>query len=326
MRILLLLVSVFLVTNGAWAAGVNRAALEQFLLEMQTEHGYDPDKARAYFNHVTISPKIISTISRPAESKPWYKYRQIFVTEQRIRGGAKFWRNHAATLAQAERVYGVPGEIIVAIIGVETYYGKQGGSHRVLDALSTLAFNYPRRADFFRSELKHFLLLTRERGVNPLSLHGSYAGAMGMPQFMPSSYRNYAVDFNQDGRIDIWQTPKDSIGSVANYLNAHGWQAGGPIVVSARVAGGQHRNYLDLGLEPQTTWSTLKQSGVAPTREVAGDPLAVLLALETAGGNEYWLGLNNFYVITRYNHSALYAMSVYQLAERIRSDYRRAGR
>lgn len=304
------------------AAGLERVALERFIHKMEVEHGFDAPRLRSLFDGVRFSQKIIDTISRPAESKPWYDYRPIFVTDKRAQAGVDFWRRHADSLAHAQASYGVPPEVIVAIIGVETFYGRHRGGYRVIDALSTLAFNYPKRADFFRSELEHFLLLSREQGVNPPSLHGSYAGAMGLPQFMPSSYRSYAVDFDGDGLTDVWNNPTDAIGSVANYLKVHGWLEGKPVAIRAHVLGEGYRSLLDRGLEPHTSWTQIKDAGVHPEYDPQDDPHALLVDLKSRSGSEYWLGLKNFYVITRYNHSALYAMAVFQLAEAIRSAYR----
>lgn len=321
-RCSILLFLVWLYSVGVAASpSLDRRALDRFIQEMVTEHGFDRTQLGALFEKARMSSQILEAISRPAEAKPWYKYRPIFVTRKRTQAGIKFWAEHFQILERAERVYGVAPEIIVSIIGVETLYGKRMGNHRVIDALATLAFNYPTRASFFRSELKDFLLLTREQETNPLTLTGSYAGAMGMPQFIASSYRNYAVDFDDDGRADIWQDPADAIGSVANYLKVHGWRAGGPIAIRAQVTGDGYLNLLGRGLQPHTAWDKIKQAGVIPEREVTGNPLAVLIALETGSGRQYWLALQNFYVITRYNRSPLYAMAVFQLAEAIHAGY-----
>ena len=261
-------------------------------------------------------------MSRPAEAKPWYAYRDIFVNNRRIRGGVKFWRTHAATLAEAERVYGVPPEIVVAIIGVETQYGGNMGSYRVLEALSTLAFDYPRRADYFRKELANYLLMTRAEGIDPLALRGSYAGAMGLGQFMPSSFLSYAVDFDGDGHRDLWGNPRDAIGSVANYFNKHGWRSGEQVTVPASVSGAGYSGLVSRKLSPpKDSVASLQAQGVSPRGPVSGSQAAMLLEFEGRNGPEYWLGFTNFYVITRYNHSRLYAMAVYQLSQEIREQY-----
>lgn len=296
----------------------DRPAVQNFVDHMVSRYHFDRAHLMALFDKVHIEPSIIAAITRPAESKPWYQYRPIFVTRSRIEEGVRFWDAHAALLKRAQQTYGVSPEIIVAILGVETRYGSRTGRYRVLDSLSTLAFDYPARARFFRSELEQFLLLTREEGVDPMSIKGSYAGAMGDPQFISSSYRRYAVDFNGDGKRDLWHSPSDVIGSVANYFHVHGWTPGAPIAARAKVTGDKYRTLLDDGLEPHMSLSAMKRYGVEPRTPVAGDPQATLLALQDRDGQEYWLGMHNFYVITRYNHSPLYAMAVYQLGEAIR--------
>jgi membrane-bound lytic murein transglycosylase B len=228
-----------------------------------------------------------------------------------------FYREHADTLARAEEVTGVPREMIVAIIGVETSYGRITGSYRVIDALSTLAFDYPKRSKFFTKELKNYLVLSREQAVDPLSLKGSYAGAMGYGQFMPSSYRAYAVDFDGDGKIDIWNNPVDAIGSVANYFKRHGWRAGDAVVSPAELRGEVPEDWFNDSLKPRRTVGDYRAAGLEPSLELADDRDATGLKFELEQGYEYWMGLHNFYVITRYNHSAMYAMSVYQLSQRI---------
>jgi len=263
---------------------------------------------------------VLAAISRPAEYKPWHAYRPIFLTRDRINGGVTFWREHAAVLADAAKVSGVPAEIIVAIIGVETSYGRNTGSYRVLDALATLAFHYPKRAPFFRSELENFLLLTREENMDPMQPTGSYAGAMGLPQFMPSSFRNYAVDFDADGRRDIWRNPRDAIGSVGNYLKRHGWQAGEVIATPAAQSAANAVQISDT-IELKHTLAEYAALGVRPLEALgpqAEAAPAVLLAYESsASATEYWLGLRNFYAITRYNRSPKYALAVVQLADAI---------
>ncbi|MGA7802629.1 MAG: lytic murein transglycosylase B [Gammaproteobacteria bacterium] len=305
-------------TRPSAAPLADRPALNEFIDQMATRHHFDRARLVELFAKVRVQPSIIEAITRPAESKPWYQYRPIFVTRSRIEEGVKFWDRHANLLDQARQKYGVAPQILVAILGVETRYGTHTGRYRVLDSLSTLAFDYPARAKFFRSELAQFLLLTREEGIDPLSVKGSYAGAMGDPQFISSSYRRYAVDFNGDGKRDLWNSPGDVIGSVANYFRAHGWTPGAPIAVRAKVTGDRYPSLLDSGLEPRMTVSAMRGYGVEPQTPVPGDAQAILLALQDRTGDEYWLGLHNFYVITRYNHSPLYAMAVYQLGEAIR--------
>ncbi len=295
----------------------DHADLAPFIQEMVDRHGFDTDQLTELFANARMRPNIIEAISRPAEAKPWYQYRRIFLTPGRIDGGIAYWNRHEKILAAAKERYGIDPRVIVAIIGVETSYGRNEGSYRVLDALSTLAFGYPPRAPFFRRELEQFLLLSQEEQVDPLTVTGSYAGAMGQGQFIPSSYRRYAVDFDGDGKRDLWNSPSDIIGSVANYLHKHGWEPGQVVVSPVRVHGDRYRTLLGQGLKPHTSLAKMRQYGVEPLATLPNQRLGMLVELETRKGSKYWLGLNNFYVITRYNHSALYAMAVHQLSEEI---------
>lgn len=296
---------------------ISRPELRQFIQEMAAKYDFDSKALDSLFAQAQPQPAIITAISSPAEAKPWYQYRPIFVNSARIEGGAAFWQEHKEVLEQAERIYGVPPEIIVAIIGVETRYGKNTGSFRVLDALATLAFDYPARGTFFRKELEQYLLLTREEGLDPLGLKGSYAGAMGKPQFIPSSYRHYAVDFDGDGRRDLWNNNADVIGSVANYFKTHGWKPQQPVIAPARIKGDQYKPLLKKNVKPQMLVREFAQHGVSIDGGLPPDHPGMLIELETEQGPEYWVGLDNFYVITRYNRSPLYAMAVYQLSREI---------
>ncbi|NQD91549.1 lytic murein transglycosylase B [Pseudomonas sp. CrR25] len=288
----------------------------EFVAEMTRDYGFAGEQLVNLFAEAQRKQAILDAISRPAEKvKPWKDYRPIFITDSRIARGVDFWREHAATLARAEQEYGVPAQVIVAIIGVETFYGGNTGSYRVLDALSTLAFDYPPRAPFFRKELREFLMLAREEQVDPLTLKGSYAGAMGMPQFMPSSFRAYAVDFDGDGHINIWSNPVDAIGSVASYFKRHGWQPGAPVVSAARVQGEQAEQGLSKGLDPLHNVGELRRLGWSSSDRLSDELPVTAFRLEGAEGDEYWMGLPNFFVITRYNRSVMYAMAVNQLAE-----------
>ncbi|MBA4288974.1 MAG: lytic murein transglycosylase B [Pseudomonas sp.] len=290
--------------------------VDEFIAEMTRDYGFAGEQLVDLFAQVERKQAILDAISRPAEKvKPWKDYRPIFITDKRITQGAAFWKQHEATLARAEAEYGVPAQIIVAIIGVETFYGGNTGSWRVMDALSTLAFDYPPRAPFFRKELREFLLLTREEQVDPIGLKGSYAGAMGLPQFMPSSFRAYAVDFDGDGHINIWTNPVDAIGSVASYFKQHRWQPGQPVVSAATVKGADVDKGLTVGLEPVKNVAELRSLGWTSADPLANDLPVTAFRLQGAAGDEYWLGLPNFYVITRYNRSVMYAMAVNQLAE-----------
>lgn len=294
--------------------------VQAFIEEVSQKHGFKKDELKKLFAKVEFKQKIIDAITRPAESKPWYEYRPIFVTETRITEGVKFWNEHQDELERAHQEYGVPPEIIVAIIGVETRYGRHKGGHRVMDSLSTLAFGYPKRAKFFRQELEQYLLLAREENLDPLSINGSYAGAMGKAQFISSSYRNYAVDFDGDGKRDLWNNTSDAIGSVANYFKRHKWQPDGPITTPAIVGSNHIKVLVEKGIKPHSTVAELRKRGVTPKTKVDPNEMGALIELQNRAGREYWLGLNNFYVITRYNHSPLYAMAVYQLGQAILND------
>ncbi len=290
-----------------------------FIRKMVAEHHFDATTLRQLLDRAKVRKPILEAIARPAEKRlNWGQYRRIFLTRERIRGGPAYWKRNADALARAERRFGVPPEIIVAIIGVETRYGRHAGSYPVIDALSTLGFHYPPRARFFRSELEQFLLLAREEKLDPGKPLGSYAGAMGRPQFTPSSYRAYAIDFDGDGRRDIWNNDADVIGSVANYFAKHGWRRGQPVAQRVQGVGKQHKTLIEAGYKPHTPVAQLVQAGVRLNRPFASDAPAALLALETDKGTQHWLTLTNFYVITRYNHSPLYAMAVYQLADAIK--------
>jgi len=299
------------------------AGTEGFVSEMVRRHGFDERELATFMGRARYSQEVMDAIRRPFEAKPWHKYRPIFLTDKRIQGGAAFWRENRGLLERAQAVYGVPPQIIVAIIGVETNYGSNLGKRRVIDALSTLGFSYPKRADFFRKELEALLLLAREEPIDALELRGSYAGAMGLPQFIPSSYRAYAVDFDGDGRRNLWKSKADAIGSVGNYFEQHGWKAGEPVALTTRVTDGVPRGIAPAGkrpVKPSISLDRLKAAGITADAHLPGSTRVTLIRLQ-APEPEYWLGLENFYVITRYNHSNLYAMAVYQLSREIRTAY-----
>lgn len=295
-----------------------REDVKAFITEMVERHGFEADSLRTMFRGVQISEGVLKAIAKPAEALPWYKYREIFVKPDRVEQGVRFWEENRAALERARGAYGVPEEFIVAIIGVETRYGRNAGQYKVIDSLATLAFEYPPRAAFFRGELEQYLLLSREQGFDPLALQGSYAGAMGIPQFISSSYRNYAVDFDVDGVTDIWANADDAIGSVGNYFHRHGWLKGGLVTVPAETIAGATVAAPASGLEPDVGAADLEAMGIRPALQLPDGEKVKLLALEVESGKEYWLGLRNFYVITRYNRSPLYAMAVFQLAQLIR--------
>lgn len=290
---------------------------DSFIEHMHAEHGYDRTELRGILAQAERRQSIIDAMTEPAEGQPWHRYRAIFLTDGRVAGGVRFWRNNAEMLRTAEQRYGIPAKILVAIIGVESRYGHHDGTYPVIDALTTLAFHYPPRAAFFRSELEEFLLLARAEDFPVTEVRGSYAGAMGMSQFIASSYRAYAVDFNGDDRRDLWHTHADVIGSVANFLAEHGWRRERPITVPAGATDSDPANLVTEDLEPSTTVAELRAAGIDVPGGVPGDYDAGLMALEMPEDHAYWIGFHNFFVITRYNHSRLYAMAVFQLAEAI---------
>jgi len=294
-------------------------AVIEFARDLEQRHGFDAEDLLRQFAMVRPNDKVLQLIRPPVSplQRSWERYRPRFLTERRIDGGVRFWQENRLALAKASALYGVPPEIIVAIIGVETEYGGNTGNFRVLEALATLAFHYPRRADFFRTELEQFLLLARENGMDPVNMRGSFAGAIGIPQFMPGSQRRYAVDFDGDQKIDLSSSVDDAIGSVGRFLEQHGWQAGQPIAVPARARGEPERSLIEAGIQPTLLVAELAQQGI--TADADAQATVTLVDLVSPGRpTEYWLGYNNFYVITRYNRSSFYAMSVFQLAAAIR--------
>ena len=269
----------------------------------------------ALFSEVKKQGHLFDLLNRPAEKElEWYQYRPIFIKEKRIDLGVKFWRDNQQLLSEVSVKTGVPEHIIVAIIGVETYYGIYKGKDLVLDSLVTLAFDYPKRASFFTRELEQFLLLVKEQKLNARELKGSYAGAMGMPQFIASSYRSYAVDFDGDGQVNLFDSVADITASVANYFVKHGWRAKEAVAGPLTVQEVNSLEKLTPGVKPSYKWSDLAQSGLQSKTELAPDTAVALVRLEQKNHSEYWVGMQNFYVITRYNHSELYAMAVYQLS------------
>jgi membrane-bound lytic murein transglycosylase B len=285
---------------------------------MVMEYHFNKNYISQLITKVQFMPEVIQHVQKPYEEQPWYIYRKLFVTDERAVTGNKYWQLHRKTLARAEKIYGVPAAIIVAIISLESDYGHEQGSYPTLNALVTLAFNYPPRADFFQSELVQFLLLAEELKLDPLKLYGSYAGAMGYPQFMPSSYRFYAVDFSNNHKKDLFHSPSDVIGSIANYLKKTGWITNDPITIRATVSEKKYQQILNTELNPKYTVAELKKYDVKPYIKLHNKRHANLIKLKDNQGYEYWLGLNNFYVITNYNASPLYAMAVFQLAEKIK--------
>jgi len=301
----------------------------QALIDELVSDGLSRERLESLFISAKRQQGILDAIARPAErTLTWGEYRQLFVRDSRIEQGLLFWRRYDAWLERAESDFGVPREIIVAIIGIETNYGHNKGQWRVLDALTTLGFDYPPRASFFRGQLKHLIMLEQEAGIDPGEVTGSYAGAMGYPQFIPSSYRSYAIDYDANGRIDLLESAIDAIGSVANYLNAHRWVRDLP--VAARVNPGDRPvgELFSSNYQPGTTLGRLSEQGVRPLTcsdsvsrfcfDLPDQTPVAPLRLAGAHGDEFWLTTGNFYVITRYNHSELYAMAVYHLAMALR--------
>ena len=321
-RGILVLLSLVL-SLSAVSQTVNKAARTAFIDKMVKQHGFDRAEVTALLDEAVIDKTILDTMARPAERVvPWFEYRNIFLTEERIAAGVRFWGEHADTLKQVADRYGVAPEMVVAIVGIETYFGTRMGRYRVVDALATLAFAYPPRASFFSSELESFLLLTREEHVDPKAALGSYAGAMGAGQFIPSSYRAYAVDLDGDGKRDLWTNWNDALGSVANYFAKHGWRAGEPVMEPAirsdTFTGPEPRN----ALEPDSTVASVTKLGYVFTTTLPSEAPAAPYSFEAeGGGSEYWVGYHNFGVVTRYNRSTKYALAAHQLSEAIRGRY-----
>lgn len=310
------------ISQHAFALDTNREEVRTFIDRMVEDHAYDRDWLVAALEGAETQQKIIDAISRPAErTLNWESYRAIFLQPERIDAGVRFWRENAGEIQRISEETGVSEEILLGIIGVETYFGRITGNYRVIDALSTLAFSYPPRSKFFTRELEEFLLLVREEGIDASMPTGSYAGAMGRPQFMPSSYRAYAVDSTADGQRDIWNNWSDVFGSVANYFVAHGWQPGGEVASAAtlgeRFAGPVPRSER----KTSTTVGALHEADVAFDTGMPNEHGARLMAFELDDGEEYWVGFHNFFVITRYNHSVMYALAVHQLGQDISDAY-----
>lgn len=293
---------------------VDRPAVQRFINQMVVRYHFSRAELNELFSTVKIRPRIIQSVRVPLEVQPWYVYQGVFLTRARVHGGVDFWNKHEAILKRAERKYGVPASIIVATIGVETKYGQEKGSYRVLDALTNIAFSGSPRAGYFRDELVNFLLLTREQHLDPLTIKGSYAGAIGQPQFMPSSYRHYAVNFSGNHHIDLTNNEEDIIGSIANYYQKHGWLTNQPVAIPATTQQSRYRFMLSSRSLQMMSGDDLEEYGLFPTYKIPAKQKIRIIQLQGARGNEYWIGLNNFEVIKRYNPSNLYAMAVYQLS------------
>ena len=307
----------------AQASYAERPEVEAFVRELSQRHGLAETELMRVFERAQRLDPVLEAIARPAERvRTWDEYRALLITERRIAEGVEFWSKHRRTLERAQKKYGVAPEYVVAIIGVETFYGRNTGNWRVVDALTTLAFDYPPRARFFRSELESYLLMAREAGLDVFSVRGSYAGAIGIPQFMPSSARRYAVDFDGNGTIDLQRSRADAIGSVANFLKVHGWERDADVAVEARVPGDAWRAFADGRFEPKHTLTELRQAGIEfDSPQPAGASGTVVELANADRPSEFRVGLRNFHVITRYNRSALYAAAVTDLASELKKGY-----
>lgn len=307
--------------SGASGAGfAQREDVLEFMEEMHQKHGFERARLIRLFSKAQPQPKAIKAIMPPTDPsvRSWQAYRARFLDASRIEGGLRFWEANSRTLGMAQRTYGVPEEIIVAIIGIETIYGRNMGKFPAFATLATLAFDYPPRAGLFRRELEALLLLARESRRNPLAYAGSYAGALGIPQFLPSSIRNWGVDFDGSGQVDLAGSSADAIGSVANFLASHGWEADGPIAAPASVAGDRYAELIDAGILPSRLPAEMSEYGVSPAADAPQAPCALIDLATPNEATEYWLGYRNFYVITRYNRSSFYAMAVYSLSRELK--------
>lgn len=298
---------------------VNRPDVQSFINMMVNKHHFNRYELVQLFSVVKIRPRIMQSVRKPLEAQPWSSYQSVFINESHIRQGVEFWDRNQEALERAERIYGVPASIIVATIGVETKYGKNKGEYPVIDALANIAFSESSRSNYFRHELEDFLLLAREQHLNPATIRGSYAGAIGQPQFMPSSYRHYAVNFSGNNYIDLTNNTYDIIGSIANYYQKHGWKTNQPVAIQTMAERNQYRFLLNNKPSQRLSPDELAEYGLHPYMQIPPNQKVKVIQLQGARGEEYWVGLNNFDVIKRYNPSNLYAMAVYQLSYYITS-------
>ena len=302
-----------------------RDDVKAYIDRMVAMHAFDRADLEQKFKAAVKQERAIAAMDRPAEAKPWPEYREIFITPLRISGGVMFWSRYKDFLEKAEAEFGVPASLIVAIIGVETFYGRNTGSFPVFSTLVTLGFDYPRRADFFKRELSEFLLLCRQESTLQCDkLKGSYAGAMGTGQFISSSYRSYAIDFDSDGVRDLWNSRADAIGSVANFIKRHGWVSQKPVGVYVEIDGSDYESLLNKKFQPWLSVADLKQRNIELQNFEPQEPVFSLFKFENENQSlapKIWVGYNNFYVITRYNHSHRYAMVVHQLSQLIKKQY-----
>lgn len=322
MRHIFALITLFLISFSIQAdpTFTQRKDVQAFIHEMVKKHGFRYQELNQTFNQVVLQPKIIESMTKPYEKKPWDVYKKLFLTQTRVQAGVEFWKANQKTLEKAERQYGVPADIIVAILGVETLYGQRQGDYRVIDSLSTLAFNYPPRAPFFKKELAEYLLLCREHGVQPNEYLGSYAGAIGKPQFMPSSYRYYAANFNGQVRKDLMRDNEAVIASVANYFHKHGWKLNEYVVEPASIQGQGYQRINTHLKSAEYNLAQLRHAGIN-TPQLPHQKKAGLIELDTQTGPEFWVAYPNFYVITRYNTSPQYALVVHLLAKQLKHEW-----
>lgn len=319
LRIISLLLISFLLSSCA--SSINHQDNTQaFIQTVAAKDNFDPAQLDQLFSKVYINHAVLKSMKKPKEfHTPWYKYRAIFIQSSRAKQGADFWTAHQTTFTKAQQQYGVPPQIILAILGVETRYGALQGNYKAIDSLATLAFAYPPRETYFQNELEQYLLLTRDLALDPLTLNSSYAGAVGYPQFMPSSYRKYAVS-STNTAADLWNNPNDAILSVANYFHHFNWLPNQPIAIPAIMTGNQYLSFpLNKALKTPFTVKRLANYGIKPAQYLAPNTPVNLIMLDGKQGPEYWITLHNFYVITRYNTSTFYAMAVYQLSQQILS-------
>jgi membrane-bound lytic murein transglycosylase B len=307
-------------SHASAASYAKRDDVGQFIAAMVQKHGFSKKQLESIFRRVQAQPAVLKSMTlAPESSRAWQSYRAIFVNPTRIEAGVRFWNRHAEALERASAEFGVPEEIVLGIIGVETTYGRNMGTYRVIDTLTTLAFDSPNRGEFFRSQLESFLLYTRETKSDVFRMKGSYAGAIGIPQFMPGSYRRFAIDYDGDGRKDLADSPADAIGSVANYLREHGWQRGEGIAMPATVDAPAARLLVDSGFKPLYRAADLASFGVKPARSLDDDTLCSLIELESPSlPPEYWVGLHNFWVLTRYNRASFYGIAVMELGRAVK--------
>jgi len=307
----------------AWAQPTsyqNRKEVKEFVAEMVKKHGFGRKELTRVLAQAQYQPAIVRAMDQPPESAlgSWQAYRAIFIKPERIEGGVQFWNRNAEALKRAADEFGVSEDVIVGIIGVETTFGRNIGTYRVIDALATLTFDYPKRGAYFRAELEHYLVFSRDQRIDPLRVKGSYAGAIGIPQFMPGSYRRFAVDFDGDGQINLASSPSDAIGSIGNFLKAHGWVRGQPVAIGATVSGDGWRKLAGSGIVPAIRFADLAGYGIKPAAPLPGDTLCALIELDSPGQpSELRVTLQNFFVLTRYNRSNLYAAAVLDLAAEI---------